>query len=96
MRSISRSERKLRRGIESVICKANWRYYGRLPYRDDDKYLRLKDEELLGRLAMQIMDEVDYHKRAEKHLMDNLEAKKFKFEASTDGETFECFVLGGL
>ena len=96
MRSISRSERKLRRGIEAMICKANWKYYGRLPYKDEDKYLRHRDEELLGRLALQIADEVDYHKKAEKYLMENLEAKKFRFEATTDGESFEYSILGGL
>ncbi len=94
MRPNSKAERKLRRGIEAMVDKANMKFYGWDSSEGERQERYLGDIVFSERLAMQVADIIECRKASEKYLQENLRCKRYRVEATIDAESFNYSVLG--
>jgi hypothetical protein len=90
----SRGERKLRKGIEAMMDKANQEFYGNRMTDSETKELYLRDVVFMEKLAAQVADQIKCRKLAEISLRDSLQERRYSVESRIDGESFD-YLIGG-
>ena len=94
MEPISRGERKLRKGIEAMMDKANHEFYGKRMTDGERRELYLRDVAFMERLAAQVADQIECRKLGEVSLRDSLQLRRYVVESRIDGESFDYLVTG--
>ena len=90
----SRGERKLRKGIEAMMDKANHEFYGKRMTDGETRALYLNDVVFVEKLAAQVADQIKCRKLGELSLKDSSKHRRYVVESRIDGESFDYLVSG--